>query len=153
MKGLIAYSFGSERCETNRRLAGEVERLVFRERDRLVVVAQQEIDQALRVIAPDLIISEHREPGKYLDSREVTAQASEFFRFIGITEVIPVANPFLHRVYCEMLIWKEGFTPVRRRIGWVGFCKTSTQWWTRGPIQLLFYVVRMFFGYRPQNGA
>jgi len=84
----------------------------------------------------------------YLDSEEITSQATPLFLRHGITKVIPVANPFLHLFKCKKLIRRAGFVSLSRRVGWVGFYKNSLQWYTRGPIRLLAYAALQFlFGY------
>lgn len=141
MKGMIVYSFASCAAEPNPcniRLARAAERIIDTENERLCLVVQWEIWQAIRTGLAAYIVQEHRE-GNYLDSEEVTAQAAEIFRSKGIKEVIPVAQPFLLLPKCRWLIRQAGFNPVRRRIGWIGFYHRSKQWWTRGPIRLLVY--------------
>ena len=102
-----------------------------------------------RGIKVDRRVIHHSRPGAYLDSEEVMAQASLVFTARDVLKVIPVANPFLHLAKCRQLVAKAGFTPVRRKIGWIGFCPESIQWWTRGPIRLLAYaVIQKLFGRR-----
>ena len=87
------------------------------------------------------MVREHHIKGAYLDSEEVMTQAAKELREHEITEVIPVANPFLHLAKCRTLVRKEGFTPLKRKIGRIDFYRESLQWWTRSPFQLLLYAV------------
>lgn len=143
MKGLVAFSFALGRKEPNPcniRLTHAVSRIVGEEGEPVIVVPQWEI--ALTA-PPSLtiphVVREHRQAGEYLDSKEVMAQAAEVFRPLGITEVIPVANPFIHLLQCRILVRQFGFIPVKRKIGWIGFYHDSLQWWTRGPLETTFY--------------
>lgn len=143
MKGLVAFSFGLRPTEPNlcnKRLARAVERIVRKERDLVVVVSQWEITMGLGSIKPAHVV-EKPPSGQYLDSDEVMRQASRIFRECGITEVIAVGQPFLHLWRCQELVREAGFIPVRRKIGWIGFCWESLQWWTRSPVHLFVYSV------------
>ncbi len=144
MKGMVAYSFAlgpKEPNICNQRLARAAERIIQQEEEPILLVSQWEISRAFSPkIRPALIVEKHRESA-YLDSKEVTSQAAEIFRRYNITEVIPVAQSFFHIYKCIKLIRQEGFRPVRRRIGWIGFYRQSFQWYTRGPIRLFIYAV------------
>ena len=143
-KGLVAFSFGQRSREPspcNRRLAEAVMQIVYKERGPVVVVSQWEVSLALKPTIPVLTVKRHRQSGHYLDCVEVMAQAAPIFRERGITEVIPVGNPFLHLKRCEEVIREAGFTPVKRKIGWIDFDRKSSQWWTRGPLELFVYAV------------
>lgn len=155
--GLIAYSFALGKTEPNPcnvRLARAVERIVREEAvkgNEVIVVAQWEVALALSR-KPSLVVYEHRQKGMYLDSEEVTAQAVSLFEAWKITEVIPVANPFLQLFKCRKLVRNVGLTPLRRRIGWIGFDKESLQWWTRGPVRLLTgTALHVSVGYRGKH--
>ena len=144
MKGLVAFSFGlgkNEPNRCNRRLAGAVRFIVAGERESVLVISQWEITKALKSIPIAYVVKKHRIRGRYLDSEEVMAQAAKILRKHRITEVIPVANPFLHLIKCRALVRKEGFEPLKREIGWIGFYPESIQWWTRGPFRFLLYVI------------
>jgi len=146
VKGLIAWSFGltnSEPNVCNQRLWARVVRILALEDESLCVVSQWEITLALKQagISPALSVEKHRQ-GVCLDSNEVMAQAAELFRQLGITQVIPVCQPFLQMRLCWNLVRRSGFQPVRRWIGWIGFCPESKQAWTRGPVRLLAYAIR-----------
>ncbi len=153
MKGLVAFSFGLGAVEPNPcnvRLAQAVQRIVSEESEPVVVVAQWEIALALNSLPLDYVVKRHRREGAYLDSNEVMAQAAGIFRRHGVTEVIPVANPFLRlaSTKCRAFVRKEGFTPLDRKVGWIGFYPESLQWWTRGPIHLTLYsALQLLTGY------
>ena len=143
-KGLVALSFASSENEPNpcnARLARDTRYIVNTEKEEVVTVVQWEIARALKSVPITHIVEKHRQEGAYLDSDEVMAQAAEVFRERGVTEVIPVANPFLHLTKCRALIRKEGFVPVKRKIGRIGFYRESSAWWCRGPFHLLLYAV------------
>ena len=143
MKGLVAFSFASGAIEPslcNRRLARAVERILDKEKEEVVVIAQWEIASSTWASLA-CVVKEHRQKGAYLDSDEVMAQAARVFNERGITKVIPVANPFLHLAKCRTLVRDAGFTPIKQKIGWIGFYRESLQWWTRGPFRLLLYAV------------
>jgi hypothetical protein len=156
-RGIVVFSFAlssEEPNRCNRRLARAAERIIAQELmltgKRPIVIAQWEVAAAM-LFPPDLIVREHHIPGKYLDSNEVMAQAAEFLRKLHVTEVIPVAQPFLQLGKCVSLTRKEGFRPLRRDIGWIGFYRKSIQWWTRNPILLVVgAVLQVLFGY-PQK--
>ena len=149
MKGLVAFSFALGEQETNPcnvRLARATLRIWAREDERVIVVSQWEIAKEIQSCGPgygipiDHVVEKHRE-GRYLDSGEVMVQAAEVFRAYGVTEVIPVAQRGLHMMKCRKLVKAAGFTPVKRKIGRVGFYPEPLQWWTRGPIRLCIYAV------------
>lgn len=156
-RGMVAWSSGSgsksakkEQNPCNVSLALEAYRIFTEEQqntgDKVIMVAQWEVAAGLRaalglhLYAP-YVVEKHRQTGEYLDSREVMAQAADIFRGCGITEVIVVANPFLHLYACRQIVHEFGFTPIKRKVRWIGFCKDSLQWWTRGPIRCLAYSV------------
>lgn len=160
MKGMIVFSFALREREPNPcniRLARAAERIIFKEEfkeEDIVVVAQRTVSLALheRLVSIDHVVQ--KKPG-YGGSEEVVRQAAEVFRRYGITEVIPVAQPFLLLTKCVQLVRKAGFRvpsfpKLCRMIGWIGFDWYSRQPWTRDPIRLVYYTMRQIvFGYRP----
>lgn len=147
MKGLVAFSFALGKEEPNPcnvRLAKAVERIVDTEKEPVVVVVQWEIAKALNWPTV-FVVEKHRRSGAYLDSEGVMAQAADIFQDYGITEVIPVANPFLHLTKCRALVRQHGFKSLKRKIGWIGFYKKSLQWYTRGPVRCFIYAVLQKF--------
>lgn len=156
-RGMVAWSFalaGKEPNPCNALLGIEAYRLLKEEQkntgEEVVLVAQWEVAAAFREIigfSAAYVVEKHRLDGEYLDSEEVMAQAAAIFRDHGITEVIPVANPFLHLFACHRIIRESGLTPIKRKVRWIGFYKDSLQWWTRGPIRCLAYaVMQKLFG-------
>jgi hypothetical protein len=143
MKGLIAYSFALTEHEPNRcnrKLAEAVRRIVKEEDGKVVVVAQWEIARALERDEYALSV-ELPDDGSYLGSEEVTEAAARLFREKGITEVIPVAQPFLQLSKCKKLIKAAGFRVVKRDVGRIGFEPRSLQWWTRSRAALFVYAL------------
>lgn len=158
-RGMVVWSFASAKTEPNpcnAMLAIEAYRIMREEQkntgEDVVVVAQWEVAAALQKaigFSADYVVEKHRRDGEYLDSREVMAQAAEIFRDLGIIEVIPVANPFLYLFACRQLVREFGFTPLKRKVRRIGFCKDSFQWWTRGPTRCFAYaVMQKLFGRR-----
>jgi len=142
--GVVAFSFALTDDEPNlcnRRLAKITTEIVLNATKfgMVFVVAQWEIALRLHGIQPQLVVD--RTEGKYLDSEEVMRQASKYFKEHNITEVIVIANPFLHLYKCKKLAKEAGFTVMKQKIPWVGFCRDSQQWWTRGPVRLLLYAI------------
>ncbi|MBW4061735.1 hypothetical protein HJC99_04160 [Candidatus Saccharibacteria bacterium] len=159
MKGLVIFAFAlrgeaSEPNPCNVRLGKAAERIIASEEDTLTIVSQWEVSRQLRAdgFNPSRSV-ELQTDGIYLDSEIVWAEARLLFDELGITEVIPVAQPFLQMLKAQHLIAADGFTVTRRRIGWVGFDRRSTQWWTRGPIRLTIYAIgQVLLGIRGHNG-
>lgn len=146
--GLVAFSFAlrdvdREPNPCNIRLAKAVERIIQSEYREVVAITQWEITRQLKrdgcMVAHSV---ELRKDGKYLDSEGVWEEAKEIFRRMGITEVIPVAQPFLQMIKIKAMIQADGFEVIDREIGRIGFDKESNQPWTRGPIQLFVYALR-----------
>lgn len=158
MKGIVVFSFGlreeaSEPNPCNVRLGKAAERIIAAERE-AVIVSQWEVSRYLCAIGcePQLTVN-LREDGAYLDSEGVWAEARHLFDELGITEVMPVAQPFLQMRKVRKMIAASGFTVVMRPIGWIGFDGQSSQWWTRGPASLILYAIRqMFLGARGHGG-
>lgn len=145
MKGMIVYSFAlrdDEPGPCNINTAFEANRIYNQEAGEICVVSQWEVARALDRFCPvpiARVVREHRVKGAYLDSGEVTEQAAEVFRAVGVKEIIIVANPFMHLQYCRYLVCRKGFRVLKRRIRWIGFDRQSIQWETRGPIRALAY--------------
>jgi hypothetical protein len=146
MIGLVVFSFAlrhQEPSPCNIRLAKSVERIAATEQ--LTIAAQWEVARALRADGFTVTISvEPPADGSYLGSEEVWEEAKALFDTLGITEVIPVANPFLHLWKVRKLIEDDGFTVINKRVGWIGFDSSpqNIQWWCRGPLRLTLYAIR-----------
>jgi len=144
MKGLVAFSFAlgaEEPNPCNVRLAEAVKRIVEAEGSQVVVVAQWEVARALETLSCQAHHIVYSEPNVYLNSDMVMTKAADWFHGYHITEVIPVAQPFLHLPMCRQLVRRHSFTVLKRRVGWIGFYGQSLQWWTRDPIRLLFCAI------------
>ena len=159
MKGMIVYSFALRDREPNPcniLLAQAARRIIDgqEESDTLVVVAQRTVALALRQLGVSIEHVVVKREG-YEGSEGVTDQAAVVFRRHRVTEVIPVAQPFLQLTKCLELVRKNGFrTPsffrLCRMIGWIGFDPWSKQPWCRGPIRFTVHAIRqVLFGYRP----
>jgi hypothetical protein len=141
MKGLVAFSFAlgaKEPNPCNMRLALAVKRIIDAEEGRILIVAQWEVALALEQCGVKAHHTIYQEQGVYLDSHMVMEQAASWLHDCGVTEVIPVAQPFLHLILCQKLVRQHGFILLKRKIGKIGFYRSSLQWWTRGPVRLLF---------------
>lgn len=144
--GIVAFSFalrdeGEEPNPCNVRLAEAVERIAALEQSP-VIVAQWEVARKLTADGIRVIKAVESQEGVYLDSEGVWTEARRVFRDAGVTSVIPVAQPFLQLQMVTRMIKRSGFKVTRRKIGWIGFDRKSTQPWTRGPIRTLLYAVR-----------
>lgn len=145
--GVVAFSFGlRDRSEEpgpcNRRLARATQELVARASEPVVVVAQWEVALALPASLPVHVV-DHAPDGRYLDTERVWGLAAPVLQRAGVHRVVPVAQPVLHRAKASRLIRRDGFEPVRRPVGWIGFdsSRRNTQWWTRGPLRLVLYAL------------
>ncbi len=155
--GVLACSFAQnepEPSECNRRLAGKVRRIICEldnEGFRTIIVAQWEVSLALKKLGIEVDHTVWPQEGQYVGSEEDWTEAKPVFASYDITDVVPIAQPFLWLQLYKVwgLIKTDGYRVVKRRIGWIGFDQTSTQWWTRGPIRLLIYAfLQLFTRYR-----
>ena len=153
---MIVYSFAWRRKEhspCNIRLAKAAKRIAAATGEPVKIVAQKTTAAVLQELGASVLVVKKR--SGYEGSEDLTGQAAEVFRAEGISEVIPVAQPFLQLTKCIQLVRKAGFKSpsfwkLCRMIGWIGFDRKSVQPWTRGPVRLVFYTFRqMFLGYRP----
>lgn len=150
--GIIAFSFAKRDKEPNPvnvRLAFNTD-LVDDELQSggvwTVVVAQWEIARALST-APHTIVSiddaTPKADGKiYLDSKDVLNKAIKVFEGYRITDVIVVANNFLHRRIVESMARKAGYTIMKAKMPAVGFDPSplNLQWWCKGPVRFVTYL-------------
>ena len=156
--GIVALSFAKRDKEpnpVNRRLAGITDEIIEKYQDdskMLVVVAQWEIARAL-VEQPDIIVHPENATTKgngkrYLDSQDVLDKAFEEFRLQAVSDVVVVANNFIHRGVVESMVRKAGFTVLKENIRSVGFDRSSQnlQWWCKGPIRFMTYLGIQAFG-------
>jgi hypothetical protein len=144
--GIVSFSFGLRRPDEepgpcNARLASATRR-VLGETGPAVLVSQWEVARALPAGLPAHVV-EQPAGGPYLDTERVWSAAAPLLRDAGVTRVVAVAQPLLHRAKAHRLVRRDGFEPVRARVGWIGFDSSvrNTQWWTRGPLRLLLYAL------------
>lgn len=145
---MVAFSFGlraeeQEPNPCNRRLAAAVQRLLDEATEPvLAVVSQWEVALALPPGVAHTVVGPQA-GRRYLDTERVWQAAVPTLHRADADRVIAVAQPLLHRVKAHRLIRQSGFTPVRARVGRIGFdaSRDNTQWWTRGPVRLVVYAV------------
>lgn len=166
--GVIGLSFAlrtrkEEPNPCNMKLAREFERIVALEKaegHNVFGVLQWEIALApiarkIRMYNVKFVVERHRDGVSYLDTDEVLLQSKNVFNGLGgVDEVVIVANPWVHLRGARSRARRAyGFKVRIRRIRWIGFDKSSSQWWTRGPVQAFIYTVgrvigQVFFGRR-----
>jgi hypothetical protein len=155
--GVVAFAFAKREDDLepnpcNERIAENVIRIVSECEMPVYVVAQWEVAQALRSrgLEPDETV-DNRSSGGYLDSEGVWAAARSSFRALGLTDVIAVAQPFLHLGKVRRIIRADGYRLPEVSISSIGFDNSglNLQWWTRGPVRLFIYAARqLLFGIR-----
>lgn len=156
MKGIIVYAFawrkrGHSPC--NERLATAALRIASSLQEPVTIVAQRTVASVLSELHSSCHVIEKR--SGYEGSEEVTEQADVIFRRLGITEVIPVAQPVLQLIKYQGLLEATGYTTpsywdLTRMIGWIGFDPQSVQPQTRSAGHLLYYTAKQILtGYRP----
>lgn len=156
-KGMIVYAYALRRVEPNPcniRLARAAQRIITVDgsAEGFYVVAQRSVAKALGQLGIPCI--EVSKSSGYEGSEQVTDFATQIFRSLGITEVVPVAQTFLQINKCIALVKKAGFKTwptlqLMRAIGWIGFDPESIQPRTRGLIRQVLYTARqILFGYR-----
>ena len=150
--GIVVLSFGKRVEEPNpvstqlARNANKASRHLRKEGYSVVTAAQWETVRSLEA-PPALVITQAHATGidrngkPYLDSQDVLNQALPFFETHGITHVVVVANPFLHKTAGEKLVREQGFTIYPWDIEHVGFDNdpAQLQWWCKGPIRFITY--------------
>jgi hypothetical protein len=143
--GIVAFSFGLEEhfepSICNVRLAKEVERLYKENGEYCIIVAQWEVALELAKLSIPVHCTVESTSEVYLDSEAVMEAAKLVFTKFHVTDVIPVANPFVHLIKCKQLVKKAGFKLIRARVGYIGFNKDSDQAWTRDPFRLILYSI------------
>lgn len=169
--GIVGFSFGlrTEELEPNPsnialtaevikairlvQITGHVDILLHDSKP--VVVAQWEISKGLRQknVEPDHVV-ELRTDGTYLDSAGVWDEAKRMFDELEVTDVIIVAQPFLHLPGIKMMIEKDNRRRVKQGkepfrilefvIGDIPFDDSplNTQPWTRSKLALLIYAIK-----------
>ena len=156
--GIVALSFAKRVVEpnpVNKLLAMFTDKIASKQKNKggALVVAQWEIALGLPRSLPSLVVGPDDATvkgngKKYLDSQDVLDKAFVLFREQGITDIIVVANPFLHKGAVESMVRKAGFNVVKTKVPWVGFDNSplNLQWWCRGAIRFVSYLALQAFG-------
>lgn len=155
MNGMVVFSFakrlpGEEPNPCNVRLGEAAIRILSSEPEPISVVAQWEVARHLKANGVGVQhVVEDLDAG-YLDTEAVWRDARTIFREVDLADVIPVAQPFLQMTKVVQIMRRDGFRPVRRPIGYIGFDndQRNTQWWTRGPLRLVGGVRKALTGRR-----
>ena len=151
--GIVALSYAKRAEEPNpvnkklAHLADEAVDEAHQIGEPTLLVAQWEIARALQtppqvVVTQDAATNRDRNGNRYLDSQDALNKAFHAFRKNGITQVIVIANPFLHKQAIESIVRKAGFTVLKTKLPWVGFDNSplNLQWWCKGPIRFVAYL-------------
>jgi len=129
---IIGLSFGTG--ISNKYLA-EVVSEIKKQYPEAKVILQKEIADYY----PDdkIIISEHREKGKYLDTWEVLRQAR---RTCKEDKIVLVCHPD-HLTRAVSIAKKLGFEPLEGRVPYkeIPYDPKSKQWWTRSRLRFFFW--------------
>jgi hypothetical protein len=157
--GIVALSFAKRAKEPNPvnvRLAEATERFddeVQQVGELTLVVAQWEValalpTQPMLTVTQQDATNEDRYGRYYLDSQDVLNKAFELFRKHGVTDVIVVANPFLHLQAAKQIVKRAGFNVMSYRMQSVGFDNSplNVQWWCKGPIRFMAYLALQVIG-------
>lgn len=159
--GVVALSFGKRRQEpnpVNARLGRELIDIIDNYDRDIVVASQWEITNQLVIdgyepfvnvnVTPADATKRGKDGAKYLDSEDVLKKAFELFKKHEVSEVIVVANPFLHLSAVRKLVEKAGFKVIPYQIGKVGFDNSplQLQWWCKGPVRLIDYGIIVKIG-------
>lgn len=156
--GIVGFAFGlateaEEPNPSNSALADAIdEALWFVEAagDEAFIVTQWEITKGLDLVSLTVNRSvEQNTDGSYLDSKGVWEVAKADFHAQGITQVIIVAQPFLHLPALKKMVRADGFeVNSNLKIGEIPFYNSpsNTQPWTRTKFALAVYAVKALFG-------
>jgi len=145
---IIGYSFGYRIDQFGQKTPGPVNKALAQEVEKLhqevgggLVVLQGEIADCVKEFKPDLVVRAHRFAGEYLDSEELTIQASVFLRQHGVNQVWLVAYSGLHRAKCRQLLRIQGFQVQILTICKIPYDTESAQWWTRSLLKEVWYSI------------
>lgn len=159
--GIVALSFAKRAKEPNpvnvklARITRHIGDDLLQRRKSSVVVAQWEIAAGMKeyvgaATQPTLIVTQQDATNKdrngkpYLDSQDVVNKAAELFHERGITDVIVVANRFLHLQAARKLVKQAGFNVLTKdfKVSRVGFDNSplNLQWWCKGPVRFMAYL-------------
>lgn len=145
-KAIVAYSFGGSPINgpgrANNKLAEIVLKQVIKMNSLAVHVLVQDylkISLGKLNFIPDLVVSERRQPERFLGTEEVTSQFAEYLCQHNISQVTLVAHSFLHWKKCKRLLEGEGLIVEVADTGWVPFDRNCENWWVRSPLHLALY--------------
>lgn len=160
---VIALSFGKRRKDqepnpSNFQLGRELEEVIDNTTGmlsigKLLVVAQWEIARQLEQdgygSSIDLVVTQnsatYKGKKRYLDNQDVIDKALDWASTLTdkVTDVIIVANPFLHLSACKKLVEARGLKTIDYPIGKIPFdnAPPQLQWWCKGPIRFILYGV------------
>jgi hypothetical protein len=154
--GIIGFAFGlraEEPNPSNIALAKKVHQVVV-DAEKFgsvpIVVTQWEITKALDELfgyEVDLSV-ELRADGTYLDSKGVWEDAKAEFVREGVTQVIVVAQPFLHLPSLKKMVKDDGYEVFVYKIGEIPFDNSdlNTQPWSRSKTALAVYAAKSLLG-------
>lgn len=111
-----------------------------------IVVTQWEVTIALKELFDfdaDMSV-ELRADGKYRDSRGVWEEAKPEFVREGVTQVIIIAQPYLHLPSLKRMVRADGYEVIEYKFGPIPFDDSdlNTQPWTRNKVAYTKYAVK-----------
>lgn len=147
--GIIALSYTlgkNEPGSCNLRLADEINRLADElrgEGHEVFIGVQWEVALAPSLQRYDWCVRPKLD--SYLSSKDVIDEVkANLLDPLGITEVVPVVQPFLQSIAVERHIERAGLTVVHRPINNIGHDKKSLQPWTHSAVALVWYAGLQF---------
>jgi len=162
--GIIAFAFGQQVTQTAGPSNDAIAKVTLEVKDQerndghpVLLVTQWEVALSCieRFEPPDLAVSAYDDPStNYLTTKEVLDLGLQYFQSRGVRRVILIAHP-LHMLLIRTLLtakaWKVGNAMIDwsygDRMSTIPYDKSSgnRQWWTRGPVSFLWYVLRAVF--------
>lgn len=155
--GVIAFAFGQTENQSatgpsNQAIAQVAKRICEMERKQVNITAQWETSAPLTTLGVDHYqVSHFEQETHYVSTKEALDASLKYFRQQGVDEVIFVAHPFhlkIIRLLIDIGVWKlPGFTVNRRYdllMRGISYDQSSEniQWWTRGPLVFVTYLVK-----------
>jgi len=149
--GIVALSFAKRAKEPNpvnkriSKITDDINDGLQSMGETVVLVAQWEIALALPKNSA-LVVTQNSATEKggklYLDSDDVLNMAYPAFKAANVTDVVVVANRFIHLGVVRAKVRKAGFRVIKVGIPAVGFDPSplNLQWWCKGPIRLVTYL-------------
>jgi len=156
--GIVCFSFGlraepEEPNPSNWALAEAATNAYasYQGKGPIAMVSQWEVNKALvRMRAPFAVDRsvELNVDGSYLDSKGVWEEAKAVFEQKSVTEVVIIAQPFLHLTSLKQMVKSDGYGVLNFKIPPILFDDSAknTQPWTRSKLRLLIYAVRLKLG-------